>query len=317
MFAVTALLAAGCERQSHGRETKPVSELTPKPPVAESDPKHAVAEQLIDKLAAGAEARIPDLGSFEVREYKAYNGRNPRTGETVYVPSKRLPFFKVDSATRDYLNGRGKAPSTAWVARLLDELRASKSVVFGRMGGFLLRTKPSALGRDPQTGGTVEIPARSVLTFSPSRQLKRKLSGSPAVKLVESAMIDAMLAKLAGESPRTLAEFDAAFAKLGLDYKASGVVEASSRESDDSGVIVVGTNEDGDPSWYFDGSSVFEPEDDEGEQKFAVDRWAADMLVVAAVRTVAHDEVLQVRDAQRVLARLGSDTPFTLSDLPY
>lgn len=292
-----------------------MTELTSQPPVAESGPKHAVAEQLFDKLAVGAEARIPDLGSFEVREYRAYEGRNPRTGETVHVPSKRLPFFKVDSATRDYLNSRGEAPRTAWVAGLLDELRAGKFIVFGRMGAFLLRTKPPVLGRDPQTGGTIEIPVRSVLTFSPSRQLKRKLNGGPAVQLVESAMVDAMLAKLPEKSPRTLAEFDAAFAKLSLDYKASGVVEASSRKPDDSGVIVVGTNEDGDPSWYFDGTSVFEPADD--KEKFAVDRWSADMLVVAAVRTVARDAVLQARDAERVLARLGSDTPFTLSDLPY
>ena len=185
------------------------------------------------------------------------------------------------------------------------------------MGAFRLRTKPSVLGRDPQTGLTIEIPERSMLTFSPSRQLKRKLNGGPAVQLVESGMIDAMLAKLPEKSPRTLAELDAAFAQLGVDYKASGVVEASSRRPDDSGGVVVGTNEDGDPSWYFDGTSVFEPADDEEEQKFAFDRWAADMLVVAAVRTVARDAVLQARDAERVLARLGSDTPFTLSDLPY
>lgn len=295
-----------------------MSELSSKPPVAESDPKHAVAEQLFDKLVAGAEARIPELGSFVVREYKAYEGRNPRTAERVYLPRKRLPFFKVDSATRDYLNSRGKAPSTAWVAGLLDELRGGRSVVFGRLGGFLLRTKPSVLDRDPQTGRTIEIPARSVLNFFPSRQLKRTLNGDPAAPLVESAMIDALLAKLVGESPRTLAEFDAAFAKLGLDYKATGLVEPSSRELDDSGVIVIGTNEDGDPSWYFDGTSVLGPDNDEEEQqKFAVDRWAADMLIVAAVRTVARDAVLQTRDAERVLARLGSDTPFTLSELPY
>ena len=38
---------------------------------------------------------IRGFGSFTVREYKSYSGRNPRTGKPVPVPEKRLPFFKV------------------------------------------------------------------------------------------------------------------------------------------------------------------------------------------------------------------------------
>ncbi|HQN37886.1 MAG TPA: HU family DNA-binding protein, partial [Caldisericia bacterium] len=38
---------------------------------------------------------IRGFGSFTVREYGAYNGRNPRTGNDVPVKPKRLPFFKV------------------------------------------------------------------------------------------------------------------------------------------------------------------------------------------------------------------------------
>jgi integration host factor subunit beta len=48
---------------------------------------------------------IRGFGSFTVREYKPYNGRNPRTGKAVSVPEKRLPFFKVGKGLRALING--------------------------------------------------------------------------------------------------------------------------------------------------------------------------------------------------------------------
>ena len=45
-------------------------------------------------LAEGNRVEIRELCSFYVKKYKAYAGRNPRTGERVQVSSKKLPFFK-------------------------------------------------------------------------------------------------------------------------------------------------------------------------------------------------------------------------------
>lgn len=45
------------------------------------------------------------FGSFSVREYDGYMGRNPRTGETVNVAPKKLPFFKVGKEMREAVNG--------------------------------------------------------------------------------------------------------------------------------------------------------------------------------------------------------------------
>lgn len=56
-------------------------------------------------LRKGERIEIRGFGSFEVREYKAYDGRNPRTGETVHVRPKRLPFFKVGKELKERLNG--------------------------------------------------------------------------------------------------------------------------------------------------------------------------------------------------------------------
>jgi integration host factor subunit beta len=48
-----------------------------------------------DTLKKGGRIEIRGLGSFSVREYKAYAGRNPKTGGVVDVGPKKLPFFKV------------------------------------------------------------------------------------------------------------------------------------------------------------------------------------------------------------------------------
>lgn len=64
-----------------------------------------------EALKRGDRIEIRGLGSFEVREYKSYEGRNPRTGQPVAVKSKRLPFFKVGKELKERVNaGRGKHP---------------------------------------------------------------------------------------------------------------------------------------------------------------------------------------------------------------
>ena len=48
-----------------------------------------------ETLTKGGRIEIRGFGSFSVREYKSYTGRNPKTGKTVEVKPKRSPFFKV------------------------------------------------------------------------------------------------------------------------------------------------------------------------------------------------------------------------------
>jgi integration host factor subunit beta len=70
------------------------------------------AEALVDcvfdtmerALRNGERIEIRGFGSFEIREYKAYEGRNPRTGATVEVKPKRLPFFKVGKELKERIN---------------------------------------------------------------------------------------------------------------------------------------------------------------------------------------------------------------------
>lgn len=55
-------------------------------------------------LKEGRRVELRGFGTFQMREYDGYMGRNPRTGEPVSVPPKRLPFFRVGKDLREALN---------------------------------------------------------------------------------------------------------------------------------------------------------------------------------------------------------------------
>lgn len=50
---------------------------------------------MADALSNDGRIEVRGFGSFVVKQYGAYTGRNPKTGEKISVPPKRLPFFKV------------------------------------------------------------------------------------------------------------------------------------------------------------------------------------------------------------------------------
>jgi integration host factor subunit beta len=58
-----------------------------------------------DALKNGGRIEIRGFGSFSVREYRAYMGRNPKTGKKIQVGSKKLPFFKVGKELKEWVNG--------------------------------------------------------------------------------------------------------------------------------------------------------------------------------------------------------------------
>jgi integration host factor subunit beta len=77
-----------------------------------------VFDQMAQALKRGERIEIRGFGSFTSKAYEAYTGRNPRTGETIHVPAKRLPFFKVGKELKERVdypqvartNGAGGAP---------------------------------------------------------------------------------------------------------------------------------------------------------------------------------------------------------------
>ncbi len=65
-----------------------------------------VFEQITEAMARGDRVELRGFGAFSVKKRDARIGRNPRTGESVQVAEKHVPFFKTGKALRDRLNGR-------------------------------------------------------------------------------------------------------------------------------------------------------------------------------------------------------------------
>jgi integration host factor subunit beta len=63
-----------------------------------------IFDSLSSELMQGGRIEIRGFGSFVVKDYKAYMGRNPKTGEVIQVNPKKLPFFKVGKELRERVN---------------------------------------------------------------------------------------------------------------------------------------------------------------------------------------------------------------------
>jgi integration host factor subunit beta len=73
-----------------------------------------VFDSMTEALARSDRIEIRGFGSFVSREYRARTGRNPRTGESIAVPKKHLPFFKVGKELRERVDrGKDNKPSIA------------------------------------------------------------------------------------------------------------------------------------------------------------------------------------------------------------
>jgi integration host factor subunit beta len=66
-----------------------------------------VFEELEKALRKGERIEIRGFGSFVIRHYGSYLGRNPKTGESVNVSPKKLPYFKVGKELKEMVDSRG------------------------------------------------------------------------------------------------------------------------------------------------------------------------------------------------------------------
>lgn len=64
-----------------------------------------IFDEITSALVRGDRVELRGFGAFSVKEREARTGRNPRTGASVKVDAKRLPFFKTGKALRERLNG--------------------------------------------------------------------------------------------------------------------------------------------------------------------------------------------------------------------
>ncbi len=72
-----------------------------------------VFESIIETLNHGEKIELRGFGSFRVRERGARRGRNPKTGDPVNIPAKRVPYFKPGKELKELINEESAAPSSA------------------------------------------------------------------------------------------------------------------------------------------------------------------------------------------------------------
>jgi integration host factor subunit beta len=63
-----------------------------------------IFESIVTSLRAGDKIEIRGFGSFRTRQRKPRVGRNPKTGDRVEVPAKKIPFFKPSKELKDVVN---------------------------------------------------------------------------------------------------------------------------------------------------------------------------------------------------------------------
>ncbi|MCL4233006.1 MAG: integration host factor subunit beta [Deltaproteobacteria bacterium] len=84
-----------------------------------------ILDEMTEALRCGERVEIRGFGSLIVKDYPAYQGRNPRSRETITVAGKRLPHFKVGKELRARINGEWTAKDS--VSPALDSPRSATS----------------------------------------------------------------------------------------------------------------------------------------------------------------------------------------------
>lgn len=69
---------------------------------------NTIFDTMLEALLKDDRIEIRGFGSFVIRKYDSYQGRNPRTGELIKVQEKKLPFFKVGKELKEDINNGGK-----------------------------------------------------------------------------------------------------------------------------------------------------------------------------------------------------------------
>jgi integration host factor subunit beta len=67
---------------------------------------NTVLDGIKDALSRDDKVEIRGFGSFRIRNRRAKEGRNPKTGESVSVPPKKVPFFKAGKEMREMVDGK-------------------------------------------------------------------------------------------------------------------------------------------------------------------------------------------------------------------
>lgn len=92
---------------------------------------NTIFDTMTDALRIGDRIEIRGFGSFTVRNRRSRTGRNPKTGETIHVPAKRVPFFTVGHELRQRVD-EGRTGAKAAQSEAGDERSESRPLQTGK-----------------------------------------------------------------------------------------------------------------------------------------------------------------------------------------
>lgn len=104
-----------------------ISEKSRVPKKKAEEVVNLVFDSMTEALVKGDRIEIRGFGSFVNRVYGQYTGRNPRTGESIEVHPKKLPFFKVGKELKERVDGKAPAESGGRSGPLSSEESASQA----------------------------------------------------------------------------------------------------------------------------------------------------------------------------------------------
>ncbi len=142
-------------------EVSRVSDLTKKHSEVIVD---TVFKSIIDALHRGEKIELRGFGSFRLRRREPRKGRNPKTGDKVDVPPKKVPYFKPGKELKELINREPDAPA-----------RVPSAPPIGRGSRYRSRSR-SREGR----GRVADfVPSSSFITSSSSSFLRRWIASGP------------------------------------------------------------------------------------------------------------------------------------------
>jgi len=112
-----------------------------------------VFESIIETLNLGEKIELRGFGSFRVRERGARRGRNPKTGDPVDIPAKRVPYFKPGKEMKELINEESADGNSSPAASAEETTEAGGMALTGNTTG-----QDDANGGGTTTGGNSEMP---------------------------------------------------------------------------------------------------------------------------------------------------------------
>ena len=156
-------------------EVSRVSELTKKHSEVIVD---TVFKSIIDALHRGEKIELRGFGSFRLRRREPRKGRNPKTGDKVDVPPKKVPYFKPGKELKELINRDPEAPPPPAEAAPSSEPPAAPPVRHGhRARRRPARSRAAAVARSGP--GPPAAAARSVGRALPVGRHRRRRDGHP------------------------------------------------------------------------------------------------------------------------------------------